>query len=222
MWTRLDTNGLSTIIDVLKKCDMDHIIRCETPADTNWVNIFKRINNIVCNNEWFINVLDKSSLKDYAYFKNVIHLEEYLLDKTDFYGCSLKFKARSNTLPLQYRIRNWSLNNNGKCMLCNDDSVEDLRHFLFSCRPLNEIRVDEYVKLECNLCNNGFSDIWVHFITGNIDLKLYIMLGCPAHLITTSFRTKTDTHDAYNILDKFCKSYLKRAWATRCDILNSK
>ena len=46
---------------------------------------------------------EKTSLNDYLQFKDVVILEEYLLDNTDFYGCSLKFKARSNTLPLDYR-----------------------------------------------------------------------------------------------------------------------
>ena len=165
---------------------------------------------------------ERSSLKDYLQFKKDVQLEEYLLDKTDFFGCSLKFKARSNTLPLEHRIRNWSPNNNdGICMLCNDNSVEDLRHFLFTCRSLNEIRAEEYLKLENNMCNNGFSDVWLEFIVSNLDTKLYIMLGCPIN-ITTPFRNSKDSHSAYVILDQFCKSYLKRAWDGRSKIMNSK
>jgi hypothetical protein len=213
---------LSQIIDALKKCDMDHIIHRNVPADPHWVNTFKRINKIVYNNEWNNDVKDKSSLKDYACFKNDVQMEEYLLDKTDFYGSSLKFKARSNTLPLEHRTRNWSLNNNAKCMLCNDDSVGDLRHFLFLCKSMNGIRIDEYFKLESNLCSNGFSDIWVKYITSNLDTKLYMMLGCPINIITTPFRTSDDNRDACIILDTFCKSYLKRAWTARSKMINSK
>ena len=200
---------------------MEYIISCDPPANPRWVNTFKRINKIVCNNDWRNIVRGKSSLTDYLYFKKDIQMEEYLLDKTDFYGCSLKFKARSNTLPLAYRKRHWSINTDGKCMLCNDDCVEDLRHFLFSCRRLNEIRVDEYLTLENNLCTNGFGDVWLRFIISNLDTKLYIMLGCPISF-TTPLRNSNDARAASAIIDNFCKSYLKRAWATRSNIVNVK
>ena len=39
-------------------------------------------------------------LNEYVKFKSISILEDYLLDKLDFYGASLKFKARSNTLAL--------------------------------------------------------------------------------------------------------------------------
>ena len=212
---------LSITRNALKKCNMEYIISCDPPANPRWVNTFKRINKIVCNNDWRNIVRGKSSLTDYLYFKKDIQMEEYLLDKTDFYGCSLKFKARSNTLPLAYRKRHWSINTDGKCMLCNDDCVEDLRHFLFSCRRLNEIRVDEYLKLENNLCTNGFGDVWLRFIISNLDTKLYIMLGCPISF-TTPLRNSNDARAASAIIDNFCKSYLKRAWATRSNIVNVK
>ena len=43
-------------------------------------------------------VNNKSSLKHYAKFKINPGLENYLLDRRGFYGASMKFKLRSNTL----------------------------------------------------------------------------------------------------------------------------
>ena len=99
------------------------------------------------------------------------------------------------------------------------DSNEDLRHFLFTCMSLNEIRTDEYLKVEMDLCNNGFSDVWISFITSNLDMKLYIMLGYHLN-ITTPYRQSKDARVAYDIIDKFCKSFLKRAWSVRSKIMN--
>ena len=171
----------SSVNNVLNKCNMGYVMKSGIQTDSNWANTFKHIHKIVCHDVWSNTVQEKTSLSDYLQFKDVVKLEEYLLDYTDFYGCSLKFKARSNTLPLDYRTRHWSGNSDGICSMCKD-SNEDLRHFLFTCMSLNEIRTDEYLKVEMDLCNNGFSDVWISFITSNLDMKLYIMLWLsPQH-----------------------------------------
>ena len=38
-------------------------------------------------------------------------MESYLMEKLDFYGSSLKFRARSNVLPLDGRLRSWVIGN---------------------------------------------------------------------------------------------------------------
>jgi hypothetical protein len=45
---------LSMVRGALSKYDMDYIIDHESPTDSRWVNTFKRINTIVCNDEWNI------------------------------------------------------------------------------------------------------------------------------------------------------------------------
>ena len=85
-----------------------------------------------CHELWNKSVRDKSSQMIMLFLDNV-YLERYLLDKTDFYGSSIKFKARSNTHSLNYRIRKWSNNKEGEYQLCNDRAIEDLRHFFFTC-----------------------------------------------------------------------------------------
>ena len=95
----------------------------------------------------------------------------------DFYGVSLKFKARSNTLPLNGRAASWhNSKTSGLCDLCNGN-VEDIRHFIFSCPKLNDIRTDELNRLEQSLDDNGLSYVWELFIASNIDEKLCILLG---------------------------------------------
>jgi hypothetical protein len=151
---------------------------------------------------WYDNAKSKSSLNDYVLFKNQIKMEHYLLDNLDFYGVSLKFKARSNTLPLNGRVHSWNEGMDDKCPLCNNGK-EDLRHF-FTCCKLNNIRSNEYMQLECKLLGQNL-EIFCHlFIAGDLDL----MLGTP-----------WDQDELGNCFDLFCKSYLKRAWSLRSSIL---
>ena len=82
------------------------------------------------------------------------------------------------------------------------------------CSALNEIRIDEYKKLENCLVNNACSDIWELFISGSLDVKLHLTLGSTS----CTFKDVTDCDNIYEIFDKFCKSYSKRAWKVRSEI----
>lgn len=206
---------MACIKNVLTKCDMGHFFRYDAPTNSNWIKSFKNVNNLLDIEQWYNGAKDKSSLNDYTTFKYNIEQEWYLLDKCDFYASSLKFKARSNTLPLEHRGRKWSSNIEGICKLCNDNCIEDLRHFLFSCRSLNNIRSEEYSMLENTLRLNHLSDIWVNFIAGDLSTKLQIMLGDTTPFVNIGV-------DVEVIFDKFCKRYLKRAWAVRNHIMQTR
>ena len=54
-------------------------------------------------------------------FKSYPYIESYLMDKLDFYGSSLKLRARSNVLPPDERLRSWVIGNDGKYTLCRND-----------------------------------------------------------------------------------------------------
>ena len=69
-------------------------------------------------------------IADYVLIKWMPNLENDLLCKVDFFGAALKFKARSNTLALNARIRSWKPIVDISCPLYNND-VNDLIHFLF-------------------------------------------------------------------------------------------
>ena len=47
----------------------------------------------------------------------------------------------------------------------------------FLCAALNDIRVEMFRKLEVDLMRNGLEQFWSLFISGNVDVKLCIMLG---------------------------------------------
>ena len=108
----------------------------------------------------FESAMEKPSLSTYlklkSYHQGITFLytgmEKYLLDKLDFKGVNLKFRARSNTLQLNTKTCKWSNEVDETCPLCHS-GIEDISHFLFICRntQINNIRIDEFCKLENKL-----------------------------------------------------------------------
>jgi hypothetical protein len=142
-------------------------------------------------------------------------LENYLLDKTDFQGASLKFRLRSNTLPLDRRTSKWSPDHDSTCKTCNN-GTESIQHFLFTCAALNDVRIDEYVKLERQLISMNLIDVWELFMSSDLDVKLNLTLGSDKSINAN----KCDVENIVIIFDEFCKSYTKRAWKLRADLRN--
>ena len=100
-------------------------------------------------------------------------LENYLLCKQDFYGAAMKFKARSNTLPLNSRVYKWKPNVNINCPLCNN-GIDDLRHFLFLCSSLNHIRTEEFRKLEDRLLRLKLKPFWQYLTEDFTSFPMFI------------------------------------------------
>jgi len=187
----------------------------------SWVRSFQNAHRDHYNSNWYNTACSKSSLIDYVCFKNQPYLENYLLDKLDFYGVSLKFKARSNTLPLNGRVASWhNSTTSGFCDLCSNGDVEDIRHFIFSCQLLNDIRVDEFNKLKQSLHKEGLSCVWVLFNTSNINVRLCILLGGDWTQYLQHILPINDVHNAHVCFDVTCKSLLKRLWKARNNFLN--
>lgn len=216
---RLRWKWLYSVKGVLINSGLDHIFSTDLPFNPLWFNSFKGINRELCNNDWYRNACSKSSLRDYVNLKKEPKLESYLLDKLDFDGSNLKFKARSNTLQLDAKVSIWDANNSGVCSLCND-GIEDIRHFLFICHKLQDVRSDEMRTLERKLCNSGLFFVWNIFILNNIEANLYLMLGGNCTQVMPML--PGNLADVVHIIfDEFCKSYLKKAWRVRSSIKSS-
>ena len=206
--------------NVFTDCGMDFMFN--KVSNCNKIKTYTRnCINISINNfhsKWYENVRTKSSLSDYALIKDKPYLEDYLLNILDFYAASLKFKARSNTLPINGRSYHWNIDHDKVCPLCKTGK-EDLKHFLFTCRTLQDIRIAEFHKLEHNLCSNELNSFWHLFISSNLNIKTCLMLGVSEGLIS-DHAVDFDFKPVLGIFDIFCKSYLKIAWKFRSDFLN--
>lgn len=202
---------LNNIQTVLEKCNLSDAFNADPQLNSAWINIFKKAINDNDQAEWHDRAQHKSSLTNYLKFKGYPSLEPYLLDKMNFTGCNLKFKARSNTLNLEGRKASWSADNTGLCCLCNYDK-ETIDHFMFECSSLDPIRNDVYKTLQQTLYHNDLDIFWDIFINGSIDMKRHLMLD----------NIFQDNYDLGNVFDQCCKSYLISAWRTRSTYYNDK
>ena len=216
--TYLRNNGnlrwkwLSCIHTYLTKNGLDHLFNNFTfnnEHERNWFHTYKTINKSIESNDWIKCITDKTSLNNYTLFKHDKYLEPYLLDKTDFKGANLKFRARTNTIQIDYNIRSWAKTNDGICRLCNDGYKEDITHFLFTCKIYNDIRTEEFHKLERELSHVNQQSAWECFISNNHIIKLYFALGDIYQFNST----------VGYIFDAYSKHYLKKAWVRRNSIL---
>jgi hypothetical protein len=216
---KLRWKWLQSIENILIDNGMDHQFSNMQPYNSRWINVFKGSSKQQSYLKWYNNICDKSSLKLYVMFKTHPYMEDYLKDKLDFEGASLKFKARSNTLPLDSKVRHWDVDNNGKCTVCNN-GYEDLEHFLLSCQSLCEIRDNELCKLQSNLRHLGLSYVWNFYTLSGNDIKLCLMLGSNCNTFSPLELDKSYNDIIDEQFDDFCKSYLKRAWSCRKAIKN--
>ena len=180
-----------------------------------------RFGNVVLdvnNQNWKNSVQLKSSLRNYALLKDNPRLEDYLLCNKEFFAASLKFKARSNTLQLNDRTYHWNNDGNNICPLCKN-GIEDLKHFMFICKPLQCIRAAEYKSLENQLKTNNLEAIWQLFISSDLNVKTCFLLGLSKDLFVDI--VSIDVNCALNIFDQVCKSFLKKAWCLRNEIVKA-
>ena len=203
----------------MSTCVMHHMgfmFRVHSEDNKAWLNTFNNIHDRKIKCKWYDDACQKSSLSNYVCFKTSPHLEQYLLDKLDFHGASLKFKARSNTLPLDRKLSTWDKSITGTCLLCNE-GIEDVPHFMLTCKVLGCIRTAELSHLKDNLCNAGYEFIWNIFIGNEASFQLNCILGNNA-FIHINFLPHEVCTVIDGMFDLYCKTFLKRAWAFRSNL----
>ena len=212
---KLKYKFLSNCIDIFAKCtDIDlfnHVFDTVnlTFKSSFSVSTVKRYVSESYKSEWSNQISQKISLNEYSKLKLAPKLEKYLLEKTNFYGASLKFKLRSNTLPLDCKTYKWSNDISGFCTLCGNGDIEDVSHFLLNCKALENIRKDELLILKNDLALCDDYDTWTLFISSNTDVKLQLILGGDSVAICD---------ESISIFYNFCKRYTIAAWEKRSDI----
>ena len=212
----LSWKWFESINNTLRDNDMSFMFRVHSENNEAWLNVFNNIHDRKAKRNWYDSACQKSSLSNYVGFKMSPQLEQYLLDKLDFYGASLKFKARSNTLPLDRKLSTWDKTITGICSLCNE-GIEDVPHFMLTCKVLDCIRNAELAHLKDNLCNVGYEFIWNMFISNETSVQFNCILGNNA-FIQINFLSQESCVGIDSIFDLYCKAFLKRAWSFRSDL----
>lgn len=201
---------LNHIKGCLERCGLIHMFSNDPQRNRGWIHVYKEISKHLDFLDWLEKARHKSSLNMFLNLKDNLNQESYLLDSTNFYGVSLKLRARTNTLQLERYIRSWSSTNDGICKLCNSCEDETIDHFLFHCMALQPIRVQEFNLLERNLILNNCEVFWETFIAHDYNVKLFMMLGDLYQFDATLGK----------IFDESCKRLLKKLWDERKRLLN--
>ena len=200
----------SYIQNCLSNCGLDHLFSNDPQRNPGWTYIYKDIRKYLDYLDWLDKAQSKTSLNMYLTLKDNLNQEHYLLDSTDFYGVSLKLRARTNTLQLERYIRSWSSTNDGLCKLCDRNEDETIYHFLFQCMALQSVRAQEYNVLERTLILHDLEIFWETFIAHDFNVKLFMMLGDLFVFDAT----------LGNIFDESCKRLLRNLWDERKRIIN--
>lgn len=150
--------------DLLRKYELDGV---ESVAEWRRVIVEKVVRDL------WDHVEDKSSLKWYKWVKEGLEVEEYLR-LFESYDVRLRFRLRCGAAGLLEDKRKCRLCEDSRCVLCDDDQVEDLVHFLVVCAEFNEGRrvlVEEVKAIEG-------AEEWVEeFRSGDEVGKMLLMLG---------------------------------------------
>ena len=230
-WPRLLFRAIFELMDVskwqwlknVKKC-LDNCNLSENFNSNSTISLsktFKQRNKIYDTSNWFDRAQTKSSLKDYIRYKSEPTLEPYLLDKGNFTGVTLKFKARSNSLDLEGRKESWSNLNTGLCKLCNNGSKESVDHFVFECCKFNSIRESIYQNLNNELNMHNLEVFWDMFISGFSNFRHHLFfddLNIHNKFPLNPNLLESDYQEASIIFDKYCKKYLYIAWMKRIEL----
>ena len=201
---------IDNVKTILEKYDLNENFNME--PQHHWLRSFKDEISLDNDTDWFEKAKKKTTLNDYIKFKNAPCLEYYLLDKVNFKGANLKFKARTNTLDLEGKKRSWSETYSGHCNICNIKEIESIDHFLFECEGLSSIR---------NICFNDLKNdlytidnyFWDIFINGSSEFK--------HHLLLDNIYDVYQNKQICNIFDSHCKEYLVKAMAHRTEVMKN-
>lgn len=149
-------NWSSEVSQIFDSLHMPDVFVERTECDLS--NVTQRYHTLA-DNEWSTDLLDKPKLRNYRLFKERIECEPYVSMNLDRIDRSFLAQYRMGILPIAVetgRYKNVPLENR-KCIVCNNDQIEDEEHLLEWC--------DAYVDLRENLhqyINNkfpGFSDL---------------------------------------------------------------
>ena len=149
----------------------------------------------------------------------------YLDDRTNLAGTWLKTLLRLNSLDLMSRLVRLGSNTSkfdpdslsaAICPLCRC-GIEDISHFLQTCRRLAPIRTSFFSSLKFRLlaCGEHGATAWKLFDNGGL-MQLQLMLGSSINTLSLPERTEIAW-----IFDHIMKQFFAKLWRVRTQLIGS-
>ena len=139
---------------ILTDLNLLHVYDTQTTCDLSYCK-----NELFCNFEkkWFKEASKKPKLRTYCTYKNKLEPEKYVTTNLVPHERSILAQFRLGTLPLELelgRFANLKIEDR-ICKLCNDGSIEDEIHFLFTCKTYARERKDFFDKVHVDMNSGG-------------------------------------------------------------------
>ena len=127
----------------------------------------KALINDFYKNKWVHDVQSVAKLRTYRLFKTDFKCEEYLVLNLDKNERSSLCQLRFGILPLRIETGRYVGEpvNSRICRFCNNNSVEDERHFLLECPEYDSIRLNAFRDLPTNVINEPTESKFVTLLT---------------------------------------------------------
>ena len=210
--TNLVWNWPKYIHSILIENGLDHIYKSDPPPHSGWFNSFKVISKHNENITFQRTIENMKSLQHYIWVKKDNKRENYVKDQLDQYGISLFFKVRSNSLDVEGNKLNWhSYRGKGECKMCPGE-IEDIYHFLFTCKHFEDTRKTFYLHLNDVLTNFDQGTIMNQFHSGSLNFKFNMLFGNVLWEIL---------YDLGESISQATKSFIKTLWKERSTLMNS-
>ena len=152
-------NWSDNILQILQNSNLEHIFYNKTQCDLEiiseklWVNM---------ENQWKNKIETKPKLRTYKTFKEHYKTEDYVKFNISRRQRSLMAQFRIGILPLHVetgRFRGTPLEER-ICQMCNNNVIEDEKHFLVECNLYQEHRTELYEDVSSrNIYFTNFDDV---------------------------------------------------------------
>ena len=136
-----NSTWFDNLYTILEKLNKTHYIIEGREVDVN--NIKCELSDLM-HEEWSSTICHKPKLRNYVKFKQDINVEEYVTINISRSQRSLLAQLRMGILPLNIETGRYLRKtlNERLCLLCNQNTIEDEFHFLFSCPVYNDERTN--------------------------------------------------------------------------------
>ena len=137
---------LNKVLLLLRSLEMENAFHAKQPVS---LDLSEQKMMEIFTLEWKVKIEQTPKLRTYKHFKDEFGTECYVYKIHDRSQRSILAQLRSGILPLQIEIGRFSNTpvENRRCLMCENNQIEDEFHFLFHC----EFYVEERHDFEFNL-----------------------------------------------------------------------
>lgn len=130
------------IQELFIKCGLINVWHVHDFMNLAWLKntVYQKLSDLFIN-EWYSTVNNSRKCVNYRLYKEKFEFENYLIHTPyKLLKYVIKFRTRSNKLPVEVGSWNNIDYNDRKCVLCHENFIGDEFHYLLECKEFSNIR----------------------------------------------------------------------------------